>query len=77
MIDEYERDIKYIQNEKEHLQKQNIAFTEEKDRALKDYNEILQVVKKLDESRFIMNKLMGPEGALGSNQREKYLHGNQ
>ena len=24
-----------------------------------------------------MNKLMGPEGALGKGQRDKYLHGNQ
>lgn len=42
-------------------------MTEERNRAMKDYEEILAVVKKLDESRFIMNKLMGPEGALGSN----------
>ena len=65
LIDEYERDIKYIQNEKEHLQKQNISLTEERNRAMQDYEEILKVVKKLDESRFAMNKLMGPEGALG------------
>jgi chromosome segregation ATPase len=64
MIDEYERDIKYIQNEKEHLQKINISNTEERDKAVKDYNDILGVIKKLDESRFIMNKLMGPDGAL-------------
>ena len=41
VIDEYERDIKYIQNEKEHLQKQNINLTEERNRAMKDYDEIL------------------------------------
>ena len=46
-------------------------------RAMKDYDEILAVVKKLDGSRFIMNKLMGPEGALGKQQRDKYLHGHQ
>ena len=76
LIDEYERDIKFVQNEKEHLQKQNISLTEERNRAMKDYEEILAVVKKLDESRFIMNKLMGPDGALGKGQRDKYLHGN-
>lgn len=29
-----------------------------------DYKEISEVITKLDEARFVMNRLMGPGGAL-------------
>jgi hypothetical protein len=31
---------------------------------MNDYQEITGVITKLDEARFVMNKLMGPGGAL-------------
>ena len=34
-----------------------------------DYKEISEVITKLDEARFVMNKLMGPGGALSADQR--------
>ena len=40
------------------------------------YEEMKNAVLKLDESRFLMNKLMGPDGALTQNERRKYLASN-
>jgi hypothetical protein len=33
-------------------------------KALADYKEMSEAIIKLDEARYVMNKLMGPEGAL-------------
>ena len=76
MIDELEEDIREMKAEKEALQKANIKNTEERNKAIKDYAEIIEVIKKLDESRFVMNKLMGPDGALNPAQRGLFLSGN-
>jgi len=43
------------------------------DKAIKDYNEVKAVISKLDESRNIMNRLMGPGGVLSDAQRKAFL----
>jgi hypothetical protein len=43
------------------------------DKAIKDYNEVKGVISKLDESRNIMNRLMGPGGVLSDAQRKQFL----
>lgn len=43
------------------------------DKAIKDYNEVKMVISKLDESRNIMNRLMGPGGVLTDAQRKAFL----
>lgn len=46
------------------LQKANIDKQEKMDLAIKSYQEIKEVLLKLDEVRFAANKLMGPQGVL-------------
>jgi hypothetical protein len=43
------------------------------DKAIKDYNEVKVVITKLEESRNIMNRLMGPGGILSDDQRKNLL----
>ena len=38
--------------------------------------EIQAVITKVDETRFVMNKLMGPNGAMHQDERMKYLQNN-
>ena len=64
IIDQLEADAKLLKNQKADLQRSNIQATQNAEKAMKDYQEIKAVIQKLDESRFVMNKLMGPEGAL-------------
>lgn len=65
-----------MKEEKQALQKSNIEHTQVKDDAVKDYSEVKDVILKLDEARYVMNRLMGPSGALSEEQRNKYLSGN-
>lgn len=46
------------------------------DIANKNYDEIRNVVYRLDEARVVMNRLMGPGGVMGQDQRSRYLSGN-
>jgi len=46
------------------------------DLAIKSYQEIKDVLLKLDEVRFAANKLMGPQGILAQNERKMYLNEN-
>lgn len=46
------------------------------DDAIKNYNEVKDAILKLDEARFVMNKLMGPNGAMSEASRKKFLGSN-
>ena len=46
------------------------------DLAIKSYEEIKEVLLKIDEVRFVANKLMGPQGILALNERKIYLNEN-
>lgn len=64
VIDRLEEDNKMLNEQVAELKRLNIEKTEERDKALDAYEEMKNAVLKLDESRFLMNKLMGPNGAL-------------
>ena len=49
-----------MKKERETLQKSNLERTSTMDAANKGYDEVKNVVLKLDEARIVMNKLMGP-----------------
>lgn len=38
-----------------------------------DYTEIFEMMRKLDEARYIMNKQMGPGGPMAPESRKKFL----
>lgn len=76
IIDELEADVRFLKEDRERLQNVANQSGEDRDKAVRDYNEILEVIKKLDEARFVMNRLMGPDGALNPNQRTTFLSGN-
>ena len=44
--------------------------------AFKDHHDIKGAFMKLDEARFMMNKIMGPNGTLADNERKLYLGEN-
>lgn len=44
--------------------------------AFKDHDDIKGAFMKLDEARFMMNKIMGPNGTLADNERKLYLGEN-
>jgi hypothetical protein len=46
------------------------------DDAIRDFNEAKDVILKLDEARFSLNKIMGPNGAMSEAQRQKFLGSN-
>ena len=68
--------MRFLKEDRERLQNVATQSGEDRDKAVRDYNEILEVIKKLDEARFVMNRLMGPDGALNPNQRQTFLAGN-
>jgi len=45
-------------------------------KALADYKDMSEAITKLDEARYVMNKLMGPDGALSQGQRQRFLAQN-
>lgn len=62
-----------LKEKKAALQTTNIEVCQKMDKAIKDYNEVKGVIAKLDESRNIMNRLMGPGGVLTDAQRKAFL----
>ena len=44
--------------------------------AFKDHDDIKTAFLKLDEARYMMNKIMGPNGTLADNERKMYLNQN-
>lgn len=43
---------------------------------MRDYTEVTDAIRKLEESRHVLNKLMGPGGALSDSQRKTLLGNN-
>lgn len=65
-----------MKQERQNLQKSNLERTQTMDNANKNYDEVKNVILKLDEARVVMNRLMGPDGAMNQDQRSKFLTGN-
>lgn len=53
-----------LKQERGTLQKSNLERTTTMDAANRNYDEIRNVVYKLDEARVVMNRLMGPGGVM-------------
>ena len=51
-----------------------MVLEEQKNYAETGYEDIYDVVRKLDEVRFAMNKQMGPGGPMAPENRKKFLH---
>ena len=73
IIEEEEAKNKEHKEKKSKLQATNIEVCQKMDKAIKDYNEVKAVIAQLDESRNIMNRLMGPGGVLTEAQRKAFL----
>ena len=76
IISDLEDENRNLKQERGTLQKSNLERTTTMDAANKNYDEIRSVVYKLDEARVVMNRLMGPGGVMGQDQRQRYLSGN-
>lgn len=46
------------------------------DTAFKNHDDIKGAFLKLDEARFVLNRIMGPQGTLAENERKMYLNSN-
>ena len=44
--------------------------------AFKDQKEVKNAFLKLDEARYLLNKIMGPNGTMSKNERQMYLNQN-
>jgi hypothetical protein len=69
--------LKETDSAKARLAHENIERTEAANLAIQDKNEAVNALAKLDEVRALMNRLMGPNGSLTSNERQKYFTLNQ
>lgn len=56
LIEQLERDLALVNADKEKLQKANLVLQQERDYAQEGYDEIYEVVRRLDEVRFAMNR---------------------
>jgi hypothetical protein len=46
------------------------------DTAFKNHEDIKSAFLKLDEARFVLNRIMGPQGTMADNERKMYLNSN-
>lgn len=65
-----------MKGEKETLAKANIYATQKREAAFKNHDEIKGAFLKLDEARFVLNRIMGPQGTMAENERKMYLNSN-
>ena len=64
-MNDLENENRNLKQERGTLQKSNLERTTTMEAANKNYDEIRGIVLKLDEARVVMNRLMGPGGAMG------------
>ena len=62
-----------MKNDRQALQSNNIQLSEQTDKAMKEYTEIRDAFRKLDEGRHVLNRLMGPNGIMSNDQRANYF----
>lgn len=75
-IKELEKENKFLKEEKEAVNKNNLEKAESEDAAKKLYEECKQAFLKLDDARFTLNKVMGPGGSMQEAERKMYLNKN-
>ena len=65
-----------MKGEKETLAKANIEATQKMETAFKNHDDVKTAFLKLDEARFVLNRIMGPQGTMAENERKMYLNSN-
>lgn len=65
-----------MKSEKETLSKANIDATQKMETAFRNHDDVKAAFLKLDEARFVLNKIMGPQGTMAENERKMYLTNN-
>ena len=65
-----------MKSEKETLGKANIDATQKMEAAFKNHEDVKAAFLKLDEARFVLNRIMGPDGTMAENERKMYLSNN-
>lgn len=69
-MQETANEMKY---ELDQLRNENKNLKEDNNKLNADIEEAAAVIKKLDEARFTLNRLLGPNGVLTERERKKYL----
>ena len=68
-----ESEAKEMKTELDQLRKETKNLKEENKKLNDDIEEAFAVIKKLDEARFTLNRLLGPNGVLTERERKKFL----
>lgn len=68
-----ESEAKEMKTELDHLRKETKDLKEENKKLNEDIEEAYAVIKKLDEARYTLNRLLGPNGVLNERERKKFL----
>ena len=70
---EMEEEAKGMKTELEQLREETKILKEENSKLNEDIEEAYAVIKKLDEARYTLNRLLGPNGVLNERERKKFL----
>lgn len=70
---EMEQEAKTMNDELEQLRNENKSLKEENQKCNEDVEEAFAVIKKLDEARYTLNRLLGPNGVLNEREKKKFL----
>lgn len=68
-----ESEAKEMNSELKHLREETKNLKEENHKLNEDIEEAHAVIKKLDEARYTLNRLLGPNGVLSERERKKFL----
>ena len=68
-----EAEAKTMKTELEQLREETKNLKEENHKLNEDIEEAYAVIKKLDEARYTLNRLLGPNGVLNERERQKFL----
>lgn len=68
-----EGEAKEMKTELEQLREETKNLKEENHKLTDDIEEAHAVIKKLDEARYTLNRLLGPNGVLNERERKKFL----
>ena len=68
-----EQDAKNMNTELDQLRNESKTLKEENQKLNEDIEEAYAVIKKLDEARYTLNRLLGPNGVLNERERQKFL----
>jgi chromosome segregation ATPase len=70
---EMEQEASDMTSEIEQLRNENKSYKEDNSKLNEEIEECTAVIKKLDEARYTLNRLLGPNGTLNERERKKFL----